>query len=70
MLAGLVSYVALLDVVGYVLSTCAFLLLEFRLVGVKAWGTNVLLSVGLAASYYIVFVKYFGVAFPKGVFIF
>lgn len=62
-------YTYLVGVIGYLVSTIIFFLLEFRIVGVKSWITNVIISLVAAAISYIVFVLYCNVAFPKGIFL-
>ncbi len=68
MILGLVIYTAVLDFLGYPLSTFFFFLFEFRTVGIKSWRTNILLTIALTTIYYIVFVKYGNMVFPKGIF--
>ena len=60
------AYIILLNTVGYLVATVFFLLLQFRILGVKNWLANCLLSIILAAVFYSIFVVYCNMAFPKG----
>lgn len=68
MVAVLAVYTFLIDIVGYLIATPIFFLLEFRTVGVKSWLTNAILTVACTAGYYIVFVEYCNITFPPGIF--
>jgi hypothetical protein len=68
MLVALAIYTCLLDIAGYLVSSATFFLLVFRIIGVKYWITNVILTFVLTALYYIVFVKYCNIIFPRGIF--
>jgi putative tricarboxylic transport membrane protein len=61
-------YIYLIDVVGYVVATVIFFLLEFKITGVKSWWVNFLLTVVLTGANYLVFVKFCDVVFPRGIF--
>jgi hypothetical protein len=61
-------YAVAIEFIGYLISTVSFFILEFRMVGIKSWQTNIILSVILAAGYYVIFIKYCDMVFPKGVF--
>ena len=61
-------YILLLDLVGYVPATIVFFLLEFRISGVKYWPVNFLLSSSLTTAFYLIFVRYFDMVFPRGIF--
>jgi hypothetical protein len=60
------GYVYAIGVLGYFVSSLLFLLAAFRCAGVANWRTTVLLSAGIASAYYILFVRYCEVIFPKG----
>ncbi len=68
MIGVFAGYAYLIDFLGYLLPTIFFLLLEFRLAGVKSRRVNILLTAGLAASFQIVFIKYCEMIFPRGIF--
>ena len=60
-------YLVLIEVAGYVTATFVFFVLMFTIVGLKSWIHKLALSVVLSVIYYIVFVRYGGMAFPKGI---
>ncbi|MFX0198031.1 MAG: tripartite tricarboxylate transporter TctB family protein [Candidatus Hodarchaeota archaeon] len=68
MIVVLAIYIILIRIVGYLFATAFFFFLEFRIVGFKSWPINIILSLILTAAYYIVFVQYCRVVFPRGVF--
>jgi hypothetical protein len=59
-------YAYLIQLIGYMVPTILFLLVEFRLLGVKSWKTNIVLTAVVAAMFYIVFIKYCEMIFPHG----
>ena len=59
-------YLVLIEVIGYLMATIVFFALMFRIVGIKPWAYNIVLSILFSAVYYVVFVTYFNMAFPKG----
>ncbi len=61
-------YIFLIDIVGYIAASVIFFFLEFRAVGIKRWLTNAMLTSGLTITYYIVFVHYCSMVFPRGIF--
>ena len=61
-------YILLLQFLGYLLATPIFFFLQLRISGVKSYIKTIILSLTLSCVYYAVFVKFCGVAFPKGVF--
>ena len=66
MVAIIALYIALVQIIGYPISTPIFFLLIFRAVGVTSWVRNVALTVILSGAYYLLFVHYCGVIFPRG----
>ena len=60
-------YTFLIDIVGYLVATIFFFLTEFRVMGIKSWRLNIILSIVLTGVYYIVFVQYGDMVFPRGV---
>ena len=67
MSVALAIYLLLIDILGYYVSTILFLLTEFRLVGVKSWLASVSLSLVITAMFYIIFVEFLTLVFPKGI---
>jgi putative tricarboxylic transport membrane protein len=61
-----VAYIFLINIVGYLIATVVFLLLQFRITGVKNWLTNCLISIILTALFYFGFIVYCDMPFPKG----
>ncbi len=59
-------YLILIHSLGYVIASFVFFILEFRVVGIKSWPSNILLSIVLTGAYYFIFVKYCNMAFPRG----
>ena len=68
MILALALYTLAISYVGYLISTVLFFLLEFRIVGIKSWRTSIILTLVLTTVYYIVFVKYCEMVFPRGLF--
>jgi putative tricarboxylic transport membrane protein len=62
----LALYILLVHFVGYVVATLTFFFLELRVSGVKSWRTNVILTLVLTIVYYVIFVKFCDMVFPKG----
>ena len=67
--AACVIYIFLIRIIGYPLATILFFLLEFRIQGIKSWPWIVVLSLVLSALYYLVFVQYCSMVFPRGIFV-
>lgn len=61
------AYICLISLIGYLWATLFFFLLGFKIIGVKSWATNLVLTFFLTAFYYIVFVKYCTMPLPKGI---
>jgi len=59
-------YAYLIQWLGYTLPTMLFLVVEFKLLGVKSWKSNIFLTAVVAALFYIVFIKYCEMTFPHG----
>jgi putative tricarboxylic transport membrane protein len=62
------GYVALLDVAGFTLSTIAALVLFFTVFGERRWYVIVPMAVGVAVITKIVFLKFFLLELPAGLF--
>ena len=67
MLAALVLFTILIYILGFLAASAIFFLLEFRIVGIKSWTTNVVLTSIITALYYVVFVHYCNMIFPQGI---
>ncbi len=62
----LCANIFLIELVGYLLASIVFFFALFRILDVKSWRINIVLSLSLAAVYYAIFVRYFSVIFPEG----
>jgi len=65
--AAIVIYGLVLPVLGYVLATVLFLAAEFRLLGVRSWVRIALLTVVTTVAFYVLFVHYGEMVFPRGI---
>ncbi len=63
----LMIYILLVEFIGYMVGTFIFFFSELRVMGVKSWRINGILTLVLTAGYYIIFVKLCGMVFPKGI---
>jgi len=61
-------YIFLMSIIGYLLATLVYFLMEFRVEGVKSWRLVVVLSLVLSAAYYVIFVQLCEMMFPRGIF--
>jgi hypothetical protein len=68
MILVFIIYVFLMDLFGYMVSSFLFLLAEFRLAGVTSWRTILIVTVVVLASFYLIFVQYCNMPFPRGIF--
>jgi hypothetical protein len=59
-------YLLLISVVGYLISTPIFFLLQFRIEGIRSWLRNLTITFVISATYYFVFVRYCSLIFPRG----
>ncbi|MBI4189335.1 MAG: tripartite tricarboxylate transporter TctB family protein [Betaproteobacteria bacterium] len=62
----LCANIFVIELVGYLVASIIFFLVVFRILEVKSWRINIVLSLSLAAVYYVIFVQYFSVIFPQG----
>ena len=60
------AYISLLESVGYLLATVAFMTIESRLLGRRAWFRDLIVSVFIAALVYGVFNLLLGIRLPAG----
>ena len=60
------AYIALLEPLGYLLATTAFIALEARLLGSRRWGRDVLAALAVAVSVYALFSLLLGLRLPGG----
>lgn len=60
------AYTSLLEPVGYVLATVAFITTESRLLGSRAWRRDLIVSMFITVSIYAVFNLILGIRLPAG----
>ena len=63
----LVIYIFLIGYVGYLVGTLIFFFLGLRVAGVRSWRTSFALTFIFTGAYYVVFVKFCEMVFPKGI---
>ena len=61
----LAIYVFFIDFLGYIVATIPFFLAIFKIMGFKSWLLNVILSITLSITLYIIFVHYLHMVFPR-----
>jgi putative tricarboxylic transport membrane protein len=66
MIVVMIAYILLMDLVGYLLATVVFFLLINRIVGFRSWLTNLGITALMTATFYLVFVSWLGIIFPRG----
>ncbi len=66
-IANCAIYVLLINILGYLVSTLLFFFLQFRIEGIKSWLRNLVLTFIISLTYYLVFVKYCSLIFPRGI---
>jgi putative tricarboxylic transport membrane protein len=60
------AYIAALDLVGYLPATAGFLVLESRLLGSRDWARDLIVSLAITTSVYVVFRLLLGLSLPAG----
>ncbi len=66
MIAVMIAYIFLMYLTGYLFSSLIFFFLVNRIAGFRSWLTNVGVTVLMTASFYLVFVTWMGIIFPRG----
>jgi hypothetical protein len=64
-LAAFALYCGLVYMVGYLVATLIFFLIQFRIEGIKSLPRLVIISLIAAFAYYVLFIELSGVIFPK-----
>jgi putative tricarboxylic transport membrane protein len=67
MIAVMVIYILLIDWIGYLVSSAVFFFLINRIAGNWPLLTNLAITAVMTLSYYMIFVKWMGMIFPRGV---
>ncbi len=65
-IAVMALYALLMNWIGYLLASAVFFVLINRVVGFRSWLSNLAASAVMTACYYVVFVKWMGMLFPRG----
>ncbi len=65
--AAFLVYIALLEPVGYLLATAVFIPVEARLLGSRAWRRDLIASLVITVSIYVVLGQVLGLRLPSGV---
>jgi hypothetical protein len=68
-IAIMALYALLINWIGYLLASAAFFLLINRVVGFRSWVSYIAASAVMTVCYYVVFVKWMGMQFPRGLWI-
>jgi len=63
------GYAYFIGVIGYLLSTILYFILAFKLVGVSNWKVNIIVTLIISSSFYIIFVRLCNIIFPKSIFL-
>ena len=65
--ALLLAYVAVLEPLGFLLATAAYVFTQARLLGSVAWRRDLVASVALSSATYFVFKRLLQIALPAGI---
>ncbi len=65
LIAALALYLVLISTVSYPVATPIFFFLTFWIVGIRRWRFNLVLTLVLSGAYYLVFVRYCNMIFPR-----
>ena len=65
-LGAMVLATAFFNQLGYPLTSFLLMVALLRILGIKRWGLNILISVVTAAGSYFLFVKWLNIPMPKG----
>jgi hypothetical protein len=66
MIAVMIAYIFLMQLTGYLIASLVFFFLINRIAGFRSWFTNAWITVLLTASFYVIFVQWMGMIFPRG----
>jgi hypothetical protein len=67
MIALMIAYIFLMQLAGYLFASLVFFFVINRIVGFRSWLTSIGVTVLMTASFYLVFVTWMGIIFPRGV---
>ncbi len=66
-LAFLLAYIFLLEILGFLLSTALFLFINSLYLGHKKWISNLIVSIAIPLSIYLLFTRFLEIVLPKGI---
>lgn len=66
MIVVMIAYIFMMYLTGYLFASFVFFLLINRIAGFRSWLTNLGVTVLMTASFYLVFVTWMGIIFPRG----
>lgn len=67
LVGALAGYALLIDRLGYLAASLPFFVAVLRVFGVTSILRIGVLSVAMTAAFYVIFIRYFGVIFPRGI---
>lgn len=68
MITAMVIYILLIKISGYFFASLVFFIVINRITGFKSWLINVIVSIGVAISFYVIFVSLLNMQFSRGLF--
>jgi hypothetical protein len=66
MVAVMIAYLFLMNLIGYLLASLLFFFLINRTAGAWSLATNLVVSILMTASFYFIFVWWMEIIFPRG----
>jgi small-conductance mechanosensitive channel len=66
MIAAIALYIVLMNLFGYLFSSLFFFILINRVAGFRSWRTGIPIGIGMTISFYLVFVIWLNMIFPRG----
>jgi hypothetical protein len=66
MIVVMIGYIFLMYLTGYLFASLIFFFLINRIAGFRSWLTNLGVTVLMTASFYLIFVMWMGMIFPRG----
>jgi len=66
MIVVMIAYIFLIYLTGYLVASLLFFFLINRIAGFRSWSTNLGVTVLMTASFYLIFVTWMGMIFPRG----
>lgn len=66
MIVVMIAYILLVYLIGYVYASLVFFFLINRIAGFRSWLTDLGVTVLMTVSFYLIFVSWLGIIFPRG----